>query len=87
MASSTTMPIASTIANSVSVLIEKPNAHSPAKAPISDTGTAIIGISVARQLCRNRNTTSSTSSAASKIVLITSLIEASTKRVVSNGTR
>ena len=42
------MPIASTIANSVSVLIEKPNSHSPAKVPISDTGTAIIGMKVAR---------------------------------------
>ena len=30
--------------NSVSVFIEKPNAHSPAKVLISDTGTAIIGI-------------------------------------------
>ena len=67
------------------MLIEKPSSQSPAKVPISDTGTAIIGISVARQVCRNRNTTASTSSAASKIVMFTSLIEASTKRVVSNG--
>ena len=85
IASSTTMPMASTSANRVSVLMEKPTSHSPAKAPISDTGTAIIGISVARQVCRNRNTTASTSSAASKMVVFTSLIEASTKRVVSNG--
>ncbi|MNC93502.1 hypothetical protein D3C83_101440 [compost metagenome] len=85
MASSTTMPIASTSANSVRVLMVKPTSHRPAKAPISDTGTAIIGISVARQVCRNRNTTASTSSAASKIVMFTSRIDASTKRVVSNG--
>jgi hypothetical protein len=85
IASSTTMPIASTSANRVSVLMEKPASHRPAKAPISDTGTAIIGISVARQVCRKRNTTASTSSAASKMVLVTSLMEASTKRVVSNG--
>ena len=85
MASSTTMPMASTSANSVRVLIENPASHRPAKAPISDTGTAIIGISVARQVCRNRNTTPSTSSAASKMVIVTSLIEASTKRVVSKG--
>ena len=85
MASSTTMPIASTSAKSVSVFIVKPTAQSPAKAPISDTGTAIIGMSVARQVCRNRNTTASTRSAASKMVLVTSRIEASTKRVVSNG--
>jgi hypothetical protein len=30
--------------------------------PISDTGTASMGISVARQFCRNRNTTRNTSS-------------------------
>ena len=34
----------------------------PANVPMSDTGTAMNGISVARQLCRNRNTTSNTSS-------------------------
>ena len=86
MASSTTMPIASTIANRVNVLIEKPTIHRPAKVPISDTGTAITGMMVARTVCRNTNTTSTTRMAASKMVLTTSLIEASTKRVVSNGT-
>jgi hypothetical protein len=54
MASSTTMPIDSTMPNSVSVLIEKPSRYMPAKLPISDTGTATIGIRVARQFCRNR---------------------------------
>jgi hypothetical protein len=83
MASSTTMPMASTMANSVSVLIEKPNSCSPAKVPISDTGTASIGISVARQVCRNTKTTASTSTAASMMVVTTSLIDADTKRVVS----
>ena len=39
IASSTTMPMASTSANSVRVLMVKPTAHRPAKAPISDTGT------------------------------------------------
>ena len=85
MASSTTMPIASTSAKSVRVLMENPTAQSPAKAPTSDTGTAIIGISVARQVCRKRNTTARTRIAASKMVWFTSRIEASTKRVVSNG--
>ena len=83
MASSTTMPMASTMANSVSVLIEKPNSCSPAKVPISDTGTASIGMSVARQLCRNTNTTASTMKAASTMVTSTSLIDADTKIVVS----
>ena len=54
---------------------------------MSETGTAMIGISVARQFCRNTNTTSSTSAAAISRVWITSLIEAMTNRVVSNGTR
>ena len=53
----------------------------------SDTGTAMNGISAARQLCRNTNTTTSTSNAASSKVRITSLIDASTTRVVSYGTR
>ena len=48
------MPIASTMANKVRVLIEKPNIQRPAKVPISEIGTATIGIKVARQLCRNR---------------------------------
>ena len=83
MASSTTMPIASTMANSVSVLIEKPNSQRPAKVPISETGTAMIGISVARQFCRNRNTTAITSSAASISVITTSRDDAWMNRVVS----
>ena len=36
------------------MLIEKPNIGKMAKVPISDTGTASSGISVARQPCRNR---------------------------------
>ena len=47
----------------------KPNSSRPANAPISDTGTAMIGISVARQLCRNTNTTSSTRNAAAPSVM------------------
>ena len=54
MASSTTSPIASTRPNSDSVLIEKPNSGNMMKVPISETGTASNGISVARQPCRNR---------------------------------
>ena len=65
--------------------MEKPTAHKPAKVPISDTGTATIGISVARQFCRNRYTTSTTSKAASKMVLVTSLMDESTNKVVSKG--
>ena len=79
------MPVARTIANSVSVLIENPNAYRPANDPMSEIGTAIKGMRVARQLYRKTNTTASTRSAAMKRVWITSLIEACTKRVVSKG--
>ena len=50
------------------------------------TGTASIGISVARQLWRNRNTTSDTRISASSSVFTTSSMEAVTNGVVSNGT-
>ena len=65
------------------VLAEKPKASSTAKVPISDTGTAMIGISVARRLPRNTNTTIATSTKASSRVLITSPIVSVTKTVVS----
>ena len=42
------------------MLIEKPSSGNTANVPISDTGTASIGISVARQFCRNRKTTMTT---------------------------
>ena len=44
MASSTTMPVASTMPKSVRVLIEKPNSLMKAKVPISETGIVIAGI-------------------------------------------
>ena len=50
IASSTTMPMASTSPKSVSVLIEKPSSSSTAKVPTIDTGTASSGISDARQV-------------------------------------
>src|ERR1022692_3786495 len=81
MASSTTMPMASTKPNSDSVLIEKPKASSTAKVPITDTGTAINGISEARQLCRNTTTTSTTSAMASSKVVTTLLMESRTNTV------
>ena len=57
IASSTTRPMASTSANSDSVLIEKPRKGKKAKVPTSDTGTAMSGMSVARQFWRKRKTT------------------------------
>ena len=83
MASSTTNPIASTIPSMLTVLSEKPSASITASVPISDTGIAMAGMTVLRQLCRNRNTTAMTSAKASPSVKITSCIDAETKVVVS----
>ena len=44
MASSTSRPMASTMANIVSMLMEKPNKPSAANVPSRTTGTAIVGI-------------------------------------------
>ena len=54
MASSTTRPIASTIASSVSVLIVKPNRYISPNAPTSETGIVTSGMSVARRLRRKK---------------------------------
>ncbi len=85
MASSTNRPIASTMPNMVRVLIEKPKAASTPKVPNRTTGTAIVGISVARKFCRNRYITRNTSRIASPRVLTTSWMEAETTGVVSYG--
>ena len=77
------MPIASTSPNNVSVLIENPSRYSTANVPTIETGTAISGMIDARQVCRNRITTSTTSSVASSSVVTTALIESRTKMVVS----
>ena len=75
MASSTTMPIASTSPNSDRLLSEKPNRLITKKVPMSEIGIATIGITAARQVCRNRITTSTTSTMAIRMVLITSLTD------------
>ncbi len=76
------MPMASTRPKSVSVLIEKSSAAKAANVPMSEIGTARIGISVARQLCRKRNTTSVTSTKAMKSVFTTSFSDSVTNGVV-----
>ena len=48
MASSTTMPMASTMANRVDRLMVKPRAAMAAKAPMMVTGTVVAGTRVAR---------------------------------------
>ena len=86
IASSTTMPIASTMPNSDSWLIVKPTAHMPRKPPISATGITSVAMIVARKFCRNSSMTRNTSTIASTSVLTTSSIEILMKRVVSYGT-
>ena len=83
MASSTTMPIANTRASSEIVLAEKPIASMTAKVPIRVTGTAMIGMMVARRLPRKTKTTIETSTKASIRVVMTLLIVAWTNTVVS----
>ena len=69
IASSTTMPVARMMPKSVSVLIEKPSSLTNAKAPTSETGIVIAGMSVLRQLCRKRKMTRTTRTMASASVL------------------
>jgi hypothetical protein len=69
MASSTTIPIASTRPKSVSMFKEKPKASRKANVPISETGMATIGMIAVRQDCRKTRTTMATNIAASAIVL------------------
>ena len=71
MASSTTIPIAKTRPNKERLLSVKPNAAMKKKLPTSDTGMATSGMMAARQVCRNRITTSTTSTIALPIVSIT----------------
>ena len=85
MASSTRRPMASTMASMVSVLMVKPKAAMIPNVPRSTMGTASVGISVARQLCRKIYITTKTSTMASISVLITSSMEISTKGEVSKG--
>jgi hypothetical protein len=83
IASSTTMPIASTMPNSVSVLIVKPSKSNTPNVPTIEIGTAISGITDARHVRRNSSTTSTTSNAASTSVVITLEIERRTDTVGS----
>src|SRR5437762_9797894 len=85
IASSTTMPIASTIANNVSWLMEKPTAYIPTSVPSSAEGTTRVGMSVARKLCRNTSITRNTSATASARVMITSRMATLMKVVESNA--
>ncbi len=69
MASSTTRPMASTSASSVSVLMEKPNRSISAKEPIRLTGMVISGMTEARRVRRKTKITRATSTTASAMVV------------------
>ena len=83
IASSTTMPMASTRPNIESVFTEKPRRGKKMKVPIRDTGTVRRGMIVARRFCRKMNTTRVTRITASTNVWTMDSIEASTAGVVS----
>ncbi|MGY4235287.1 hypothetical protein ACVIIW_004234 [Bradyrhizobium sp. USDA 4449] len=75
MASSTTRPIASTIASKVSRLKLKPNASIRVQTPIIDSGIVTTGIMTDRSEARNRKITTITMMTASPSVFSTSSIE------------
>ena len=79
MASSTTVPIANTRANSVRILILKPAIIRQAKVPTNDTIIDIDGINVLLKSCKKKYTTRITRSIASIKVSTTLSIEAKRK--------
>ena len=83
IASSTTIPIASTKPKSVRLLRLKPIAAMTANVPMIATGTAIKGMTADRQFCKNNRTTTATRITASRRVLNTSMIDSRMKGVVS----
>ena len=83
MASSTTMPIASTRPNIDSVLTENPRTGKKMNVPMRETGIVSSGMIVARMFCRKMKTTSVTSMSASTNVFMISWIDAWTAGVVS----
>ena len=72
IASSTTIPTARTSPNNDRLLIDAPNSERMVNVPTSDTGIATTGMIVARQFCRNRYTTPTTSRMAMPMVFATS---------------
>ena len=75
--------MASTMANMVSMLMEKPNSANIAKVPSRTTGTAIVGIRVARMLPMNSHMIRKTRITASISVLATSSMATLVNGVVS----
>ncbi|MNS95342.1 hypothetical protein D3C72_1295980 [compost metagenome] len=86
MASSTTRPMASTIANNVNRFTLKPNSAMMAAPPSMDSGMVTTGISTARNEPRHRKITTTTMAMASSRVCITPSMDALMKRASSKGT-
>ncbi len=76
IASSTTKPVATISAISERLSSEKPSRYIAPKVPMIEIGTATLGIKVARQLRRNRNTTITTRPTAISRVCSVSVSEA-----------
>jgi hypothetical protein len=83
IASSTTIPTARTNPNSDRLLIEMPSISRTMKVPSRDTGMAMTGMIVARQVWRKMNTTPTTRAIATKMVTMTSLTDFEMKIVGS----
>ncbi len=83
MASSTTSPMARTMASRVRVLTVNPKAYMSANAPTSETGMVTIGMMVARRLRRKKKITSTTRMIASPTVEYTDEMARSMKVEVS----
>ena len=75
MASSTTKPSARVSASRLTLSSEKLNIAMPAKVPMIDSGSAMAGMNVARQVRRNARITRITSTAVSISVICTSCTE------------
>ena len=87
IASSTTMPVASTSASSVRMLMENPTMYIAASVPINATGKVSVGISVARTSRRNRKITATTIAMAKPSDFTTSSIEPEMKTASSEVTK
>ncbi len=86
MASSTTRPMASTMASKVIRFMEKPNRSIIITTPIRLSGIVMIGMMTARKEPRNKVITTSTMAAASSMVLITSWMDSLMAMVESYST-
>ncbi len=83
IASSTIMPVASTRASSVRMLIEKPSSQIAATVPMSAMGIAVAGIRVGRTAPMNAKMTATTTATAMDRVVNTSRTELRMKRASS----